>query len=454
MSRLRIKLVLYFLPILSLISCDKDPVKKQDPYNIQYEQYGDPFQEVPEIEDVIMYEVNLRAFSSAGDLQGVIDRIDSIAEFGVNVLWLMPIYPIGIEKGINSPYCVRDYKAVSEEYGTLDDLRDLTDAAHARGMAVILDWVANHTSWDNPWIQTPTWYTQDAKGNIIHPPGTNWLDVADLNYDNTIMRSAMIDAMRFWIFRANIDGFRCDYADGVPFDFWEQAWDKVHVIPGRKFILFAEGARTDHFEAGFDLNFGWEFYGSIKDIFNGQPAGESFQADENEYKNIPANKHWVRFTTNHDESAWDATPVNLFNGIDGALAASVLTIFTGGVPLIYGGQEVGTLANVPFFNNSITEWDNNPEMKAAYKKILNFYRQSAVAKNGTNVLFGNSDVECFKKVLDEDELLIIVNIRNSNLIFTLPEELQNTEWTNVMTNEQLNLADQLSLEPYSFYILD
>jgi len=164
----------------------------------------------------------------------------------------MPVHPIGIIKTVNSPYCIKNYKEVNPEYGTLDDLRTLIREAHKRNMAVILDWAANHTSWDNPWIEHKSWYTQDGSGNIIHPAGTNWQDVADLNFNNSEMRLEMIRSMKYWVLTANVDGFRCDAADYVPFSFWKQAIK----IPNRKLIMLAEGACADHFTAGFQLNFG------------------------------------------------------------------------------------------------------------------------------------------------------------------------------------------------------
>ncbi|MFM7911681.1 MAG: alpha-amylase family glycosyl hydrolase, partial [Bacteroidota bacterium] len=166
-----------------LLACRKEsPMPLPPDPDPKYRQYGIPFQGIPASQDIVMYEVNLRAYSPAGNLQGVIDRLDSIKLLGVNVLWIMPLHPVGILKGINSPYCIRDFKAIGAEYGTLNDLRRLTDAAHAKGMAVIMDWVANHSSWDHPWMQNEGWHTRNAQGQVVHPPGTNWLDVADLNY--------------------------------------------------------------------------------------------------------------------------------------------------------------------------------------------------------------------------------------------------------------------------------
>jgi len=327
LSRFSLFLIILFFQV----SCKEkdDTFIQDDDDNESYTQYGTPFEDIPSVDDIVMYEVNLRAFSSSGDLQGVINRLDEIKALGVNVIWLMPIHPIGEVNSVNSPYSVKDYLAVSEEYGCLDDLRELTDEAHAKGMAVIMDWVANHTAWDNPWITNTSWYTQDGSGNIVHPPGTNWLDVADLNYSNSDMRAAMIDAMKYWVLEANVDGYRCDYADGVPLNFWTQAIDTLRSIPNRKYVLLAEGSRYNHFTAGFDLIYGWDFYHKMKEVFNGQAASILFTAHEEEYSSIPDGKHRLRFTTNHDESAWDSTPMVLFNGKEGALAASVILYRSG-----------------------------------------------------------------------------------------------------------------------------
>ncbi len=451
------RIFLFSFLLLLAFSCKKDdPVKPVNDVGGQdsvYQQYGMPFANVPDNEDIVMYEVNLRAFSTGGNLQGVIARLDELKALGVNVIWLMPIHPIGTIRSVNSPYSVKDFKAVSSEYGNLADLRKLTDEAHARGMAIMLDWVANHTAWDHAWISNKSWYTQDANGNIIHPAGTNWQDVADLNFSNADMRQAMIDAMKYWVLEANVDGYRCDYADGVPFDFWKAAIDTLRAVPGRKIVMLAEGDRDDHFSAGFDLTFSWNFYGALKNIFNGQPAGNLQTVHFNEYSDIPAGKHKLRFTTNHDESAWDQTPMVLFNGKKGALAASVTQIFMSGVPLIYTGQEVGRVSNVPFFSKSPIDWSANPDMLEAYKSILGVYSSTAAARRGMITFYPASDVACFTRTYQGEEILVLVNVRDDVVNFTLPAGLQNSAWINALTGDALTLGGSVSFTAYQYLLL-
>ena len=234
-----------------LTACDPKPKDAEQTFQL------------PATDDIAMYQVNPRVFAPDHSLQAVAARIDSISQLGVNMMWVMPIYPIGIEKGKNSPYCISDYKAIAPEFGTIDDMKALVAACHEHGMGLILDWVANHTAWDHPWLKEhPDWYTHDEETDtIIHPRPWDWLDVADLNYDNNDMRAAMIDAMKFWITEVGIDGFRCDVADGVPADFWRDAIDTLRQAAApRQIVMLAEGKRPDNFTVGgFDMNYGWDY---------------------------------------------------------------------------------------------------------------------------------------------------------------------------------------------------
>jgi glycosidase len=440
--------------VLLFTSCKPDdalPPLVNDPSDNT--QYGTPFAAVPATEDIIMYEVNLRAFSNSGDLQGVINKLDHLQSLHVNVIWLMPIHPIGTVNSVNSPYSVRDYKAVSTEYGDLNSLRALTDAAHARGMAVIIDWVANHTAWDHPWMSNTSWYTQDANGNVIMPPGTNWADVADLNFDNTDMRTAMIDAMKYWVLEANVDGYRCDYADGVPADFWTEAIASLRSIPNRELVMLAEGDRTDHYTSGFDMTFAWDYYTQLKNVFQGQPAFTINATSANEYTSVPSGKHKLRFTTNHDQSAWEATPPTLFGGIEGATAATVAHVFMRGVPLIYTGQEVGRLTTIPFFSNSPIDWSANASMLSNYRDIYGIYDNLDVARRGNLTLHSANDAIIIEKELNGEHLLVVVNVRNTPVSVPMPAALQNTAWTTAITGTTEFIGSTMGLMAYEYKIL-
>jgi alpha-amylase len=420
--------------------------------------FGTPFTGIPATKDLVMYEVNMRAFSSEGNFKGVQARLDSVKALGINVLWLMPIHPVGVLKSVGqlgSPYSVKNYKEVNPEFGTLEDLQTLVKEAHNRNMAVIIDWVANHTAWDNPWISSnPDWYTRDGAGTILIPGGTNWQDVADLNFSNAAMRLSMISAMKHWILKANIDGFRCDYADGVPYDFWKQALDSVKTLPNRKLILLAEGSRSDHFGAGFQMNYGWDYYGQLKNVYkNNLSAATLISSHNGEYNKIPNDAFKLRFTTNHDESAWDNSPIALFGGNAGAMSAFVLSNFVGGVPLLYDGQEVGRADKTPFFSRSAINWSQNPGILQEYKRLLAFRQSSNAIKEGALESFSDANVVAFKKTFQTQEVLVFVNVRNSISTHSLSTTLVNTSWKNALDNAPINLTTQLTLQPYQYLIL-
>ena len=442
------KLFLLFAAGLLLSACQP---KQQEP-----EGPVAPLKEMPAVKDVAMYQVNPRVFAPEKSLRAVADRIDSIKDLGVNVMWVMPIYPIGIEKGKNSPYCIQDYKAIAPEFGTLNDFKYLARTCHEHGMAIILDWVANHTAWDHPWVKEhPDWYTHDAEADtIIHPRPWDWYDVADLNYDNREMRLAMIDAMKYWIRDVGIDGFRCDVADGVPADFWKEAIDTLRQAAGkRQILMLAEGKRADNFTAGFDMNYGWDFKDQIVRVFNeNQPASSLFDADKAEYDSLPAGKVKLRFTTNHDHSTEKTPPVE-FLSLRGSMAAYVASVFLHGGALIYGSQEVGYPEPINFFKYVPVDWNANPQTYAEYKQLIKIYNENPEVREGNIVPFPHRDVLAFERNLNEDRMLILVNLRDSAITIPTPQPWLNKEVADLRTNSVVALRDSVPLEPFAYFIL-
>ncbi|MFH1198000.1 MAG: alpha-amylase family glycosyl hydrolase [bacterium] len=431
-----------------LFGCKDEPVQPPDDNNNTPQSIS--------TNDIVMYEINIRAFSSSGTFSGIKERIDSIKALGINVIWLMPIHPVGQKNSVGqlgSPYSVKNYLEVNPEFGTLDDFINLLNAAHERKMFVIMDWVANHTAWDNPWIENKAWYTQDAQGNIVIPPGTNWQDVADLNYNNSEMRLSMIAAMKYWVTVVGIDGFRCDAADMIPYSFWKQAIDSLKNIPNENLILLAEGARADHFNAGFQMNYSWDFYSTLKNVFT-QSYNASFiySTHKTEYNQLTTGQK-LRFTTNHDETAWDNPPIVIFGGKQGALAASAAAIFMGGIPLIYCGQEVGVTTQLPFFSRSPINWSQNPDMVASYKKLLSIHSIGTVFKNGALANRSDFDISAFTRTVADTTVFVIINTRKTNKIYTIPQEFQNINWTNKLSGSQITLSSSLELQPNEYLIL-
>jgi glycosidase len=457
----RINILFLVLAVnLSLLSCSKSKTSPPSPPPVPAvtdstpAQYGTPFANVPNRQDATIYQVNIRAFSQTGNFSGVTARLDSIKALGVNVIYLMPIYPVGTVKSVNSPYCVKDYKAINPEFGTLEDLRSLVEGAHSRNMSVILDWVANHTAWDNSWITAhKSWYAQDASGNVISPQG--FADVAQLNFNNDTMRLAMIADMKYWVYTANIDGFRCDFADNPPVTFWQQAIDTLRNISTHSLLMLAEGSRSANFTVGFDYNFGFAFYGNLKNIYSNHASVQNIDnLNTSEYAGATNGQQVVRYITNHDVNGSDGTPLSLFGGKNGSLAAFTVVAYMKSVPMIYDGQEVGMTTPITFpFTSVKIDWTTGQDVTAAYKKIIAFRNSSKAIRQGDLTSYSNSDVCAFVKTKDTEKVLVIVNLRNSAVTYTLPAPVANTTWTDALNGGTIVLTNQLILRPYEYMVM-
>lgn len=424
-------------------------LRAQDPA-----QYGTPFTGVPDPRDAVIYQVNMRAFSSTHNFQGVINRLDQIKALGTNVIYLMPVFPVGTLNAFNSPYCIKDFQAVGSEFGSLTDLRNLVDGAHARGMAVMLDFVVNQTSWDHPWITAhPDWYIHDSNGNITSLNG--WTDVAALNFSNSAMRTAMINAMRYWVFTANVDGFRCDYADNPPLDFWQQAITSLRGITTHQLLLLAEGTRSDNYTAGFNYNFGMQFYyNSLKPIYQGSAATVIDNSNTVEYTAASGTQQIARFLTNHDVNGSEGTPLELFGGTAGSMAAFVVTAYMKGVPFIYNGQEVAFPTRITFpFTAVVIDWSLNPAVTAEYTKVLAFHNTSTAIRRGTLTSYTNNDICAFTKVSGTETVLVLANLRNASVAYTLPAALANTNWYDAFTGAAVTLGASTTLSAYQYRVL-
>lgn len=413
--------------------------------------------EVPAPEDVVMYQVNPRVFAPENSFKAVARHLDSIKALGINVVWFMPIYPVGQVNSVNSPYCISDYKGVNPEFGTMEDFRNVVSLCHDKGMSVIVDWVANHTSWDSKWIGNTEWYTKDENGKIISPEGTGWLDVADLDFDNAEMRLAMIDAMKYWVTEAGVDGFRCDAADFVPYDFWKQCCDSLRAIPDRKLLLLAEGKRKDHFDAGFEMNYAWDYLEAVRAVFNGRrgaskPASMLFQADSAEYAGVPAGCVKLRFTSNHDESD-KMSPIREFGGERASMAAFVASVYLHGGALIYGSQEVGYPGRINFFRYVPMDWQANPDIFREYSDLMALYNSVPAIRKGEIKAFPHDDVLVFGKCCAGDSVLVSVNVRHEDCSVPVPSEWTGRTVRDMMSGNTFTLGAELRLDPYEYTIL-
>jgi glycosidase len=368
-----------------------------------------------------IYEVFIRSFSTTGDLRGVLRGLDRIQSAGANVLWLMPVHPIGElnrKPPLGSPYSVRDYRAINPAFGTAADFHALVREVHARGMKIIIDWVPNHTAWDHVWVKEhPDFHVRNERGELTVPRNergepTDWTDVAQLDYRNPALRREMIAAMRYWLEDFGIDGFRMDVAGFVPDDFWVEATRELRASVPRPILLLAEwGDRRMH-RLGFDLSYAWDAYATLKEVWRGTPARVFVERAVADADSMPRGGMRLRFTTNHDETGWDNPPTIIFGRRFGARAAFVAATLLPGRPLLYNGQDVESAQKLRLFYRDTVRWrqPNAADARAFYRRILTLTRTDSAFVSGT---FRDIETTAEEHVIayQRGDALVLVNTR-------------------------------------------
>ena len=380
-------------------------------------------------QDAVLYQINLRQFTAAGTIAAAQAELPRLAELGVDILWLMPVQPIGLEerKGeLGSPYSIRDYRAVNPELGSMDDMRAFIDAAHALGLHVILDWVANHSAWDSPLVDAhPDWYSRNWRGEIQPPPSTDWSDVADFDYTNPDLRDYMAESMAFWIRDVGFDGFRCDVAGFVPIDFWERVRAELDAI--RPVFMLAEWEQRDLHRDAFDATYAWTWNNIVHDVAMGQAdagalRGYYFYEEANSW---PRDAYRMRYTSNHDQNSWEGTQFERFGD---ALEAAIVLSFTGsGIPLIYNGQEAGNEDRLAFFQRDPIQWRDHP-LNTLFRDLVALRHDRSALWAGTAgaAMEGvpnshESDVFSFVRQDQNGAVLTVINFSDTALTATLTE---------------------------------
>jgi glycosidase len=373
-----------------------------------------------------IYEVFTRDFSPAGNFQGVMDGLDRIQASGANIIWLMPVHPIGVKnrkEPLGSSYSVVDYRAINPDYGDAADFRRLVNAVHARGMKLIIDWVPNHTAWDHVWVSRyPARYIRDSAGAMSTPRDnegklTDWTDVADLDYSSDDLRRAMIADMRYWLDEFGIDGFRVDVAGMVPDDFWRSAVPQLRAV-GRPILLLAEWGELKMHNFGYDLSYGWDSYSALKSVWKGEPATKFVEQALADQAAMPAGGGRLRFTTNHDETAWDLPPITLFGGPAGARAAFVAMALLPGVPMLYNGQEVESPQKLGLFVKEPVAWNqpNAAKATAFYRKVIELARTHQAFGAPLQTVTTNAPAEVIS--YRRGNVVVLVNTRANPLAVT------------------------------------
>ncbi len=397
----------------------------------------------------VIYECNERLFAEENALQAIEAYVPTLREMGVNVLWLMPIHPRGEDsKAIGSPYCVRDYRAVDPKLGTLDDLKSLVATCHKNEMLVIMDWIANHTSWDNVWTTShPEWYQGPSTADE-----QAWADVTFLNFDIPAVGDAMRDCMLYWIKEADIDGYRCDYAGGVPLDWWQSVNNAIRELKPNALML-AETSDARHYDVGFDLLYSWSYLYAIEELYSGNGTFNSLVSASNaEYNATPIGKERMRYVTTHDEMATKA-PASIYRDAAGELSAFCLAAFMGGVPMIYSSQELGYMNTLSFFEYNVMDFRSENTTRDALVAIMKAYHQTQDLRGGKQTLGSLATrVPYVEYTLGEKTLLVICNTANSEQEVKLPMRYEGVEVQDLLTGEKVVMDKVTTLKSREYRI--
>lgn len=369
--------------------------------------------------DDVMYEVNVRQYTPEGTFKAFQEHLPRLEKMGVDILWFMPIQPIGVKNrkgGLGSYYSVKDYEGINPEFGDMADFKSLVDDAHARGMKVIIDWVANHSAWDNVWVEEGhlDWYTLDSIGGLQPPLGTDWWDVADLNYDNQEMRARMIESMAFWLKEADIDGFRCDVAEQVPDDFWDEARPALDAV--KPVFMLAEAEHPEHHDKAFDASYAWEFHFIMNDVAQGKKTAKDIKDYiKKDQGRFPKEAIRLVMTSNHDENTWKGTVKERLGG--GVETFAVMAATIQGMPLIYNGQEAGLDHRLKFFEKDEISWDEL-RLEKFYTTLIDLYHRNPALWNGehggkTSIISDTEkspDVIAYARQNDKDAVIVLLNM--------------------------------------------
>ena len=407
-----------------------------------------------------IYEVNIRQYTPEGTFKAFEKHLPRLKKMGVDILWIMPIHPVSElnRKGtLGSYYAVQDYKAVNPEFGNMTDFKRLVEHAHSLGMKVIIDWVANHSGWDNVWTKDHAdFYEKDKDGKLVSP--FDWTDVISFDYNNPEMRAAMTDALKFWLTKTNIDGYRCDVAGMVPTDFWEDARHEMEEIKP-VFMLAEDEDNADLLRYAFDMNYSWKLHKLMNSIAKGEKnAKEIWDNILWSGTTFPEDAYRMNFTTNHDENSWNGTIDERLGDAKNAMAILAWTV--PGMPLIYSGQEAGLNKRLEFFEKDTIDWGDY-KYEDFYTKLNALKKNSPALNAGADggmmiqISEGQNDkVFAFSREKDGNQVVVILNLSNNTQQFIIDSMQLSGDFKNIFTNESINIKEnlELNLKPWGYFV--
>jgi len=409
-----------------------------------------------------IYEVNIRQFTPEGNFKAFEAHLPRIKAMGIDIIWLMPINPIGIEKRkgtLGSEYSVKDYYGINPEFGSKADFKHLVDKIHSMGMHVIVDWVANHSAWDNALAKDhPDWYSKTPEGHFQPTPWYDWDDVIDFDYDQPGLRKYMTEALVYWVKNFDIDGYRCDTAGFIPTDFWDNVRQEMEAV--KPVFMLAEWESRDLHKKAFDMTYSWTLWDKMAAVTRDKKKISGLvEYMAHDVSTFPNDGYRMLFTDNHDMNSWNGTQYSNFG--EGLKASMVLCGTANGMPLVYGGQEAGLNKSLKFFDKDQIDWSKMP-FEDLFKKLFELKHRNHALWNGAEGgvmirIFNNKQdqVLSFSRTKNNDRVINITNYSPEQTTVQMDSKFQKGTYTELFTGEKIELKgeDVFTLKPWQYLVL-
>lgn len=455
------KTILFFIAITATSCLKQKEDKSTDDERYQPKEFVE-LKHLDWSKNATIYEANIRQFTPEGTFKAFESHLPRIKAMGIDIIWLMPIHPIGVEKRkgtLGSEYSVKDYYGINPEFGTKADFKHLVDKIHSMGMYVIVDWVANHSSWDNQLAKDhPDWYTKTEEGNFQPTPWYDWDDVIDFDYEKPGIRKYMTEALVYWVKDFNIDGYRCDTAGFLPTDFWDNARAELDAV--KPVFMLAEWESRDLHKNAFDMTYSWTFFEKMVAVTRDKKSMAGLvEYMAHDVSTFPRDGYRMLFTDNHDMNSWNH---NMFYNFGNGLEASMVLCGTvNGMPLVYGGQEAGLNRSLKFFDKDLIDWSKMP-YEGLFKKLFELKHKNHALWNGKNggvmvrIYSDKMDqVISFSRTKDNDKVIPIVNYSDKPVTVKLNSAHQKGDYTELFSGQKISLKgdDVFEMKPWEYLVL-
>ncbi len=419
---------------------------------------------IPEwVKNATLYELNIRQFSEEGTFKAIESDLPRLKKLGIDIIWLMPIHPIGElhRKGtLGSYYSVKNYLEVNPEFGTEEDFRNLVKAIHEEGMYIILDWVANHTSWDNNLVtEHPEWYMKSRKNTFQSTRWRDYDDIIELDYSHPELRKYMTNAMKYWIREYDIDGYRCDIASFVPIDFWETVRKELDTI--KPIFMLAEAEDKDLHRKAFDATYNWTLWNILHQIAMNHASvktlGETYLAEH--VSIFPKEGIRMNFIDNHDKNSWEGTPKSNFG--EALKAMMVFSALMDGIPLVYNGQEAGLDRSLEFFEKDTIHWQAH-DHATFYSTLFSLKHKNKALWNGkyggemVRIMNDRMDhVISFVREKEGDKVLVFLNLSKESVIVQFDTSFDTGSYINLFSQAEQKVTETLVIDmvPWDYVVL-